>query len=216
MIVDSKRIRVLCYGDSNTWARDPILLKRHKIDVRWPGSLQILLGDRYDIIEEGLGGRTVNQDDATKIGKNGRTYLTPCLESHVPISIVIIMLGTNDLKNQFTSTPDSIVIGLSELIDDIHAVFDNNNDERPSITMLSPVHIDSANPEFMKVYGHAYDSDCGRVSQLLSEPIQNMCEARGVEFLDAQDYAHAGADGLHLSADSHKSLATILAEVIRK
>jgi lysophospholipase L1-like esterase len=124
------------------------------------------------------------------------------------------MLGTNDLKNQFSSTPESIASGLSELIDDIQTVFDNNNDERPRIIMMSPVHIDSENPEFMKIYGHAYDSDCGKMSQMLSEPIRKLCEERGVEFLDAQEYAHAGEDGLHLSADSHKKLATKLMEVI--
>jgi lysophospholipase L1-like esterase len=70
------------------------------------------------------------------------------------------------------------------------------------------------NPEFMKIYGHAYDSDCGKMSQMLSEPIRKLCEERGVEFLDAQEYAHAGEDGLHLSADSHKKLATKLMEVI--
>jgi lysophospholipase L1-like esterase len=214
MIVDSKRIRILCYGDSNTWARDPVLLKRHDIDVRWPGTLQRLLGDKYDVIEEGLGGRTVNQDDATKLGKNGKTYLTPCLESHVPIDIVIIMLGTNDLKNQFSSTPESITEGLSGLIDDTYAVFDKNEDKRPRIIMLSPVHIDSDNPEFMKIYGHAYDKDCGEKSKMLSDPIRTMCETRVIEFFDAQDYAHAGDDGLHLSADSHQSLAMKLAEVI--
>lgn len=214
MIVDSERVRILCYGDSNTWARHPVHLKRHRIDVRWPGTLQRMLGDTYDVIEEGLGGRTVDKDDVTGIGKNGRTYLTPCLESHVPINIVVLMLGTNDLKKQFSSTPESITVGLSELIDDIYSVFDHNKDVRPRIIMLSPVHIDSDNPEFMKIYGHAYDKDCGEISRKLSDPIRKMCSERDIEFLDAQDYAHAGEDGLHLSADSHKALATKLAQVI--
>lgn len=66
MIVDSSRVRVLCFGDSNTWARDPKSTQRYPVEIRWPGVLQKLLGDTYDITEEGLGGRTVNQDDVTQ------------------------------------------------------------------------------------------------------------------------------------------------------
>lgn len=216
MIVDASRIRVLCFGDSNTWGRDPNSSKRLTIDKRWPGVLQQLLGDGYDVIEEGLGGRTVNLDDKTKPGKNGQSYLTPCIESHVPINILILMLGTNDLKSQFNATPKTISDGLSVLVDDAYEIFDKNDDKRPRIIVISPVHIDSENQEFKKVYGHAFDESCGVRSKELSPLMRKMCEDRNIEFLDAQDYALTGDDGLHLTADSHETLAVKLAEVIRK
>jgi lysophospholipase L1-like esterase len=216
MIVDASRIRVLCFGDSNTWGRDPNSSQRLTIDKRWPGVLQQLLGDGYDVIEEGLGGRTVNLDDKSKPGKNGQSYLTPCIESHVPINILILMLGTNDLKSQFDTTPETITNGLSQLIDDINEIFDKNGDKNPRIIVISPVHINSENQVFKKVYGHAFDESCGVRSKELSPLIRKMCEDCNIEFLDAQDYAHAGDDGLHLAADSHKALAVKLAEVIRK
>ena len=216
MIVGTNRTRILCFGDSNTWGRDPVSLRRYPIDVRWPGVLQVLLGDKYDVIEEGLGGRTVNQDANGKIDKNGRTYLTPCIESHTPIDSIIIMLGTNDLKSQFRSTPQSITDGLSALVDDVYAVFDNNGDKRPEIVLISPAHIDVKNPEFSRIYGHAYNISCGELSHQLAEPINQLCQQRGLSFINAQDHTSAGQDGLHLTASSHRNLAQAIKNTIEE
>ena len=90
-------IKVLCYGDSNTWGRDPHGKGiRYPVNVRWTGLLQSKLGHDYDIIEEGLGGRTTVIDDPKREGRNGKTYLRPCLETHSPIDVITLMLGTND------------------------------------------------------------------------------------------------------------------------
>ncbi|PIX76714.1 MAG: arylesterase, partial [bacterium (Candidatus Ratteibacteria) CG_4_10_14_3_um_filter_41_18] len=91
----------LCYGDSNTWGYIPATAKRYAVGCRWPGVLQKLLGDSWEVIEEGVNSRTTVFDDPKHIGKNGKTYLVPCLETHNPIDIVILYLGTNDLKERF-------------------------------------------------------------------------------------------------------------------
>ena len=107
---------VLCYGDSNTYGAKPIGFDildspliagdmRFSRDERWTGILQKELEPDYFVIEEGLNARTTSFDDPVEgFHKNGKTYLLPCLESHAPIDLVILMLGTNDLKKRF-STP---------------------------------------------------------------------------------------------------------------
>nr|MDQ3302571.1 hydrolase [Actinomycetota bacterium] len=86
---------VLCYGDSNTWGSNPETGERFAPHVRWPGVLAWELGDGFCVIEEGLPGRTTVRDDPIEgAHKNGRTYLRACLESHKPLDLVTVMLGT--------------------------------------------------------------------------------------------------------------------------
>jgi len=93
---------ILCYGDSNTWGFDPVAGRRLRPDQRWPGVLRLRLGDGYRVVEEGLNGRTTLWDDPIEGAyKNGLAYLLPCLKSHKPLDLVVIMLGTNDLKGCF-------------------------------------------------------------------------------------------------------------------
>jgi lysophospholipase L1-like esterase len=85
---------ILCYGDSNTWGYAPGTGKRYLRHERWTGVLQQLLGSNAVVIEEGLNGRTTTLDDPTKPFRNGKDYLIPCLDSHAPLDLVVLMLGT--------------------------------------------------------------------------------------------------------------------------
>ena len=94
---------ILCYGDSNTWGYIPgsldfrtMQVKRYEQTVRWTGRLQSLVEGNANIIEEGLNGRTTNIDYKDIPGRNGKTYLLPCLYSHAPLDLVILWLGFND------------------------------------------------------------------------------------------------------------------------
>ena len=111
---------ILCYGDSNTYGLSPEWVHgkfgRHDYSVRWPGRLQALLGPEYRIIEEGLSGRTTVFEDYVTPYRNGADYLRPCLETHAPLDLVILMLGTNDCRNQFGVSPGEIAMGLGRLI----------------------------------------------------------------------------------------------------
>ncbi len=93
--------RILCFGDSNTYGYD-FETGRFDDETRWTRRLGAMLGDGYAVIEEGLNGRTFIHDDPTEGGhKNGMKYLPPCLMSHNPLDLVVIMLGTNDTKERF-------------------------------------------------------------------------------------------------------------------
>ena len=90
---------ILCFGDSLTWGYDPVGPGRHAHDVRWPSVLEAELGGKARVIAEGLNGRTTVFDDfAAGADRNGARVLPTLLTSHAPLDLVIIMLGTNDMK----------------------------------------------------------------------------------------------------------------------
>lgn len=90
---------VVCFGDSNTWGYVPGSGgERFPREQRWPTILQRLLGDEWEVIAEGLNGRTATIDRPDAEGRNGLPYLLPCLHSHAPVDTVVIFLGTNDVN----------------------------------------------------------------------------------------------------------------------
>ena len=96
---------VLCYGDSNTWGCVPVAgdspPARFPPDERWPGVLRRELGAEYSIVEAGLNGRTTVWEDGLAPYRNGRDLLLPTLYTAFPVDVVVVMLGTNDLKRRF-------------------------------------------------------------------------------------------------------------------
>lgn len=104
-------IRILCYGDSNTWGYiSGSNHERYGNKERWTKILAESLGNDFEIIEEGLNSRTLTSNDTRlgKEGKNGYEYLIPCLDTHDPIDLVILMLGTNELKATYNKTAKEI------------------------------------------------------------------------------------------------------------
>jgi lysophospholipase L1-like esterase len=90
---------LVCFGDSNTWGYVPGSGgERLPREQRWPVILQGLLGDEWDVIAEGLSGRTATIDRPDSEGRNGLPYLLPCLHSHSPVDLAVIFLGTNDVN----------------------------------------------------------------------------------------------------------------------
>lgn len=90
---------LVAFGDSNTWGyvagSD---LERYPREVRWPVQLAALLGEEWDVIAEGLNGRTATVERPDREGGSGLPYLVPCLRSHQPVDVVVIYLGTNDVN----------------------------------------------------------------------------------------------------------------------
>jgi lysophospholipase L1-like esterase len=104
--------RIVAYGDSLTygWIPNPNPpSERYGPDGRWPGVLQKELGSNFQVIEEGLDGRTTDAPDPgspiSGAQLDGSAYIQACLASHLPVDLVVIMLGSNDLKPVFNRTP---------------------------------------------------------------------------------------------------------------
>lgn len=124
---------ILCFGDSNTWGYDcdidPNNPSRRTYEKRWTTLLEIALNNSktstFIVISEGLNGRTtIFPDDKMSAYADsnlcvGKSYLLPCLHSHKPIDVIIIALGTNDLKQHLKQTPETIADGVCELVQDV-------------------------------------------------------------------------------------------------
>jgi lysophospholipase L1-like esterase len=126
---------VLCYGDSNTWGNIPKSDLRFPRDVRWPSVLQSFLGDDYEVISEGLCGRTLKSDIVSP-EKNGIKYILPCILSSEPLDWVIIMLGSNDVKDKYCLTPQDIARNLEETISIIKNADISNKENLKLLTKL--------------------------------------------------------------------------------
>ncbi len=205
---------VLCYGDSNTFGYVPETGMRYPRDVRYPGRLQMLLGEEYAVIEEGCNGRTTIHDDPIDGWKNGLDYLRPCLNSHKPVDIVVMMLGSNDLKETFHLTAEQIADGVGVLTDVIREFTKEKQGFIPKIILVSPPEIGSgikASPFYGAFYERAIEE-----SRRFAKYYKEVADKKGCIFLNAAEYlSPSETDSLHLTPEGHKILAGKLAEIIK-
>ena len=203
---------VLCFGDSNTHGADPLGGERLGRDVRWTGVMAELLAAEAHVIEEGLNGRTTVWEDPFTDGRNGRAYLLPCLRSHQPIDVLVLMLGTNDIKPMFHAEPFEVALGMQALVDIAQASGCGPGGDRPRILVVAPPCLAEAT-ELSDLWGFR-----GRQAAALAlAPLyETVAASRGTAFLDAGALVSADpADGVHLSAEGHAVLAHAMAEAVR-
>lgn len=204
---------ILCYGDSLTWGYDPVTGERISRNKRWPGVLRDNLNDKYYIIEEGLNGRTTVWDDPLHGGfKNGMKYLIPCLASHRPIDIVILFLGTNDLKKRFSLTASEITHGICVLTNIILKSESGPLEMPPKLLLIAP-------PIVKNIPGSSRFSEefeDGKSKSLkLGEYYKEVAEEYGCYFLDASKTVEVSdIDGIHLDVNEHIKLGNKVANFI--
>ena len=200
---------VLCYGDSNTYGYNPSTGLRYSKHERWPGALQDLLGDEYVVIEEGCNGRTTIFEDPVEGWKTGREYLKPCLNSHKPVDIVIMMLGSNDLKEVFHASAEEIAEGVGLLVGDIIEFTKEKQGFVPRIIVVSPPEIGEGLKDSV-FYGSFYENAIDR-SKELPKYYKEVADKYGCDFVNAAEYIQPSTlDSLHLTAEGHKKLAEVL------
>lgn len=204
---------ILCYGDSNTYGYVPETGLRYPRNVRWTGVLQELLGEEYSIIEEGCNGRTTIFDDPLEGWKNGRDYLKPCLNAHKPVDIVIMMLGSNDLKRCFHASVEDIAAGAEILVKDIIEFTGNKQGFVPRIILVAPPEIGEG-IQSSTFYG-SFDEDAILRSRAFPAYFRKVALANGCEFVDAAEHIKPSTvDSLHLTAEGHRRLAEVLRDKI--
>ena len=206
--------RILCYGDSNTWGAIPNETERYPDDVRWTGVLQHTLGADYGIIEEGYNGRTTVHDDPIEGRLSGTTYFKTCLESQQPLDLIILMLGTNDLKTRFNVNPKSIAYGLDRYVDILKSA--PKVGPKPKLLIVSPILVDPAYKEhalFHDMFGEtAHERSLG-----LADAYREIADADGVYYFNAAAHAKASVkDGVHMEPEGHAVLGRALAEKVRE
>nr|WP_330390789.1 GDSL-type esterase/lipase family protein [Anaerostipes sp. 494a] len=113
--------QILCFGDSNTYGLIPGTSERYNWSVRWTGILDQSLSQKgYRIIEEGLCGRTTVFEDPLRDGRKGTAIFPTVLETHQPLELVVLMLGTNDCKTVYDASSNVIGKGMERLVDQVH------------------------------------------------------------------------------------------------
>lgn len=206
-------IQILCYGDSNTYGYNPSNGMRYPEDIRWTGRLQNILGKKYHVIEEGCNGRTTVFDDPVEGWKRGLDYLKPCLNTHKPLDIVVMMLGSNDLKKIFHATALEISQGAETLVKDIIEFTKQKQGRVPTIILVSPPEIGPGINE--SPFSRSFDASAIKRSKELSMYYKKVANRNGCEFFDAAKYIQASEiDSLHLSEEAHAIFAKELADFI--
>ena len=225
-----ERKRLLCFGDSNTYGwigslSAPTL--RYPKHVRWTGRLAEYLGSSWEVLEEGLGGRTL-RDRTTEgsgiavpgAGHSAMEYMPACLLSHVPLDVLIIMLGSNDMKAALNHSEHDIAENMARLVKMAQELpwRDLLDYPHPQILIMSLPRIGQRK---MSLSGSRY-TDAPRKSQALAGLYRQVAATLGVEFLDAASAiagspwgeAH-GEDGMHLNEEDHVRLASAVFEKLR-
>ncbi len=204
---------VLCYGDSNTYGYVPETGARYPEDVRYPGRLRNMLGADYRVIEEGCNGRTTIFSDPEEPWKNGLDYLRPCLHSHKPLDIVILMLGSNDLKTCFHLGAKEIAEGAGVLVDVIRKFTLEKQEYIPKIILVSPPEVGSG--IISSSFCDSFDESAVARSKEFPGYYEAIAKQYGCVFLDAAKYVKPSEiDSLHLTPEGHRALAEKLKELI--
>lgn len=205
---------VLCYGDSNTYGYNPRTGFRYPEDIRWTGRLSKILGSDYRVIEEGCNGRTTVFDDPVEGWKNGLDYLKPCLNSHKPVDIVVMMLGSNDLKETFHASSDQIAEGAGVLVSTIREFTELKQGFIPEIILVSPPEIGAGirNSTFCR----SFLENAVERSKELGAKYRAVAARYGCRFLNAAEHIQpSDADSLHLDPEAHEILAEKIAEIVK-
>lgn len=205
---------ILCFGDSNTWGYVPGTGARFDLDTRWTGVLQAELGADYRVIEDGQNARTSVYEDPWSPWRLGAEALPIALVAQKPLDLLVLMIGTNDLK--FTDAYGAAK-GAERLIDlanmvqarkESSPVFPNG----VKVLLVSPIELHPV------VEGDPFGTLRNGVgeSRKFAMYYRHIAEAHGAAFFDAASVASPSeTDGVHMDPPSHRALGHALAEQVR-
>lgn len=206
---------ILCYGDSNTWGAKPMttldVVERFGPEVRWGSVMRALLGSEYWVVEEGLNGRTTVWDDPVEGEyKNGKTYLPACLESHQPIDLVAMMLGTNDLKHRYGLSAHDIALGAGRLVEIIQTSGRGPKGGSPKVLLICPPPVAK-----LTLFADMFEGATEKSRQLAAH-YQWTANRFGCEFLDASQFIMSSdGDGIHFEAGEQQKLGKAVADRVK-
>jgi lysophospholipase L1-like esterase len=207
MIKDDAKT-ILCFGDSNTWGSIPLNTphRRYPRSIRWPYALQALLGDNFEVISEGLSARTLVAHNPERPERTGISHLPALLRTAEPLSLVIVMLGTNDVKSNYNLSAEDIASHLGQTI---KLIQDYQKD-------LAVLVICPPTPIFNTEGGTDPRMPSGpEIFVALPDLYKKIVIQYKAHFLNAADYIQSSVkDGVHLEPDAHLKLAEVLRQVI--
>lgn len=205
---------VMFFGDSLTWGYDAVSTRRYLSRERFTGILSAKL-QNCTIIEEGLKGRTNALDDPIEPGRNGYKALPMLLCTHDPIDILVIMLGTNDVKCKFNNSAIEIAKALEMNIQMVQSPYFWGGTKIPEILVICPPGVtENYIGNVMEGY---FDERSIKISKELDREYQKIAETYKCWYLNAMDYTEpCKEDGVHLDRAGHEKLAEALEKKMKK
>lgn len=208
---------IFVYGDSLSWGIVPNTRERLPFDQRWPGVLERELNSTRTqpvrVTEDCLNGRRTVWEDPFKPGRNGLQGLAQKIESQSPLSLVILMLGTNDFQfSQPFNEAWSAALGIAALVNEIRRAPIEPGMPVPPVLIVAPP--PPKNPQGM--FGAKFTGAEGR-AQGLAAAYRNVAEELNCPFFDAgQIISVSPADGVHVDADAQRVLGKALTGVVNR
>lgn len=207
---------ILCFGDSNTHGTKPMPTidssGRFGHEARWPSVMGKALGDGYEVIAEGHPGRTTAHDDPIEgKNRNATRVLNALLDSHLPIDLVIVKLGTNDLKYRFHLSATDVAFGVENLVKLIRASIAGPGGKAPEVMVVCP-------PPIVEVgdLGDIFAEGTGP-SRQLSAAFAKMARRLNLPLVDAgKIIAVSPVDGIHYEAEAQVKLGLAMADAVRR
>ena len=205
---------VLCYGNSLTWGYNAEDMSRHPIEDRWPTVLQAALGSEVTVIAEGLNGRTTAFDDhMADCDRNGARLLPTVLATHMPLDLVIIMLGANDMKPFISGYAFGSKQGVERLVEIVRHHANAFAAEPPQVLIVAPPPLsETADPDFAAMFAGGISE-----SRKLASLYRQVADWYGCGFFDAGTVAETTPlDGVHLDAENTRAIGAALAPLAAK
>ena len=204
---------MLCYGDSLTWGYDAEGPGRHAYENRWPSALQRALGNNVRVVAEGLNGRTTAFDDhLADADRNGARILPTLLATHAPLDLVVILLGSNDMKPFICGRAIGAKQGMERLVEIVRGLAYPLEAAAPHVLIVSPPPLSATdNADFDAMF-----DGCIGESQKLAGLYAALADELGCGFFDAGGVAETTPlDGVHLDAANTRAIGEALAPVVR-
>ena len=206
------RLSVVCYGDSNTYGFDPNTGSRYQYDKRWTTLLGEKLGAHYEVIPEGLNGRTTAYDRPGAGWKNGVSSFIACLGTHKPVDYLIIMLGTNDCNAGLGLSAEDIAKGMENLVE-------LAEEKSPELQGYIPQIVVTVPPAISEDFGGSpfaweLSPESVQKSKDIAPLYRDIAERHGCLFADASEGIEVSADCMHLTEKGHTQISDLLYKII--
>lgn len=205
--------RILIYGDSYTFGKIPDG-NRFDSATRFTGITQGYLGSEYEIIEEGLRGRTIAGENGFFPHRDGLKQFDGIVGSHFPLDLVIIFLGTNDSNSSRKSTPEELVSPLIKYIRGVSWWSKHLGFPKPRIALVIPPTIDEVASD--KAFKNIFNGS-GEKILAMQKLIKQLADDNKVLTFDASRVVTVSqVDGIHLDSDNNRLLGRALAQFIKE
>lgn len=200
--------KILCYGDSNTFGYNPCDASRYDMHTRWTAILQNILGDEYEVIEQGMCDRTGIADNDKGLAFSAQKHFPECMSDAKQVDILVLWVGTNDLQFKYNLSLEEIENGLEKLI-----LVAQNYTEK--IVLIPSVELsDNILDGYFRCQ---FDNISVLKSKEMSKIYTKLSQIYNLEYFDINKFVKPSAtDGLHYDAEGHRIIAQKLSEFLLK